>query len=191
MPVRVSVYIATSLDGIIAGKEGELDWLNESNATVPPSEDLGFKAFLDSVDTVVMGRKTYETVLSFGEWPYEGKPVVVLSRNAISFPPNVPNTVTHSSDAPQDLLERLADQEVEHVYVDGGITIQRFLSGGLVDEITMTAIPIILGDETPLFGSLEKSINFTHVVSTVLDFGYLQTKYMVMKLHPKLCCKEG
>ncbi len=181
MPVKVSVYIATSLDGFIAGKDGELDWLNESNATVPRGEDCGFKAFLDSVDTIVMGRKTYETVLSFGEWPYEGKPIVVLSRNAISFPPNVPNTVTHSSDAPQDLLERLADEGAERVYVDGGITIQRFLSEGLVDEFTVTTIPVILGDGIPLFGSLEKSINLTHMRTTIFDFGFVQTKYMVKK----------
>ena len=181
MPVRVSAYIATSLDGFIAGKDGELDWLNESNATVPHGEDCDFKTFLDSVDAIVMGRKTYETVLSFGEWPYEGKPIVVLSRNAISFPPNVPNTVTRSSDAPQDLLERLANEGVEHVYVDGGITIQRFFADGLVDEITVTTIPIILGDGIPLFGSLEKSINLTHMRTTVFDFGFVQTKYMVTK----------
>ena len=72
MPVRVSAYIATSLDGFIAGKDGELDWLNESNATVPHGEDCDFKTFLDSVDAIVMGRKTYETVLSFGEWPMRG-----------------------------------------------------------------------------------------------------------------------
>ena len=80
MPAKVSAYIATSLDGFIAGKGGELDWLNESNAAVPRGEDCGFKAFLDSVDAIVMGRKTYETVLSFGEWPYEGKSIVVLSQ---------------------------------------------------------------------------------------------------------------
>ncbi len=181
MPAKVSAYIATSLDGFIAGKGGELDWLNESNAAVPRGEDCGFKAFLDSVDAIVMGRKTYETVLSFGEWPYEGKSIVVLSRNVISFPPNVPNTVTHSSDAPQDLLERLTNEGAEHVYVDGGITIQRFFADGLVDEITVTTIPIILGDGIPLFGSLEKSINLTHLRTTVFDFGFVQTKYMVKK----------
>jgi dihydrofolate reductase len=181
MSIKVSVYIATSLDGFIARKDGALDWLDKANATVPPGQDLGFSAFIDSVDTLVMGRKTYEQVLSFGEWPYGKTPVVVLSRNLISFPPNLPDTVTHSSEPPPDLLERLAAEGAEHVYVDGGTTIQRFVARGLVDEITVTVIPVLIGDGIPLFGPIEQDISLAHVRTTAYDFGFVQTTYSVKK----------
>jgi dihydrofolate reductase len=182
MSIKVSVYIATSLDGYIARNDGGLDWLNEANATIPDGEDCGFHAFMDSVDALIMGRNTYEQVLSFGKCPYGKKPVVVLSRNSISFTPSVPDTVTHSSESPRDLLERLSGEGAEHVYVDGGITIQGFLSEGLIDEITLTVVPIILGDGIPLFDSIEKDINLTHLRTTAFDFGFVQTTYAVKKI---------
>jgi dihydrofolate reductase len=175
------VYIATSLDGFIAREDGALDWLNEANATVPEGEDLGFRAFLESVDTLIMGRKTYEQVMSFGQWPYGQTPVIVLSRNSISFPPSLPDAVTHSSESPRDLYERLSGEGVEHIYVDGGITIQGFLSEGLVDEITVTVIPVILGAGIPYYGSQERDIRLTHVRTTAYDFGFVQTTYSVAK----------
>jgi dihydrofolate reductase len=179
--IVVSAFIATSLDGFIARNDGAIDWLNEANATVPDGEDCGFQAFMDSIDALIMGRKTYEQVLSFGEWPYGRTPVVVLSRNPISFPPGVPVTVTHSSEPPRDLLERLSNEGVEHVYVDGGTTIEGFLSEGLIDEITVTVIPIALGDGIPLFRSEGKDINLKHVRTTAFDFGFVQTTYSVKK----------
>ena len=181
MSTRVSVYIATSLDGFIARNDGGLDWLTQANATVPDGQDLGFHAFMDSVDALIMGRKTYEQVLSFGEWPYGRKPVVVLSRNSVSFPQGVPDTVTHSSEPLRDLLKRLSDEGVEQVYVDGGATIQGFLSEDLVDEITVTVIPVILGGGIPLFGSYENDISLTHVRTTAYDFGFVQTTYAIKK----------
>jgi dihydrofolate reductase len=183
---RVSVYIATSLDGFIARKDGGLDWLNEANALVPADEDLGFRAFMNSVDALIMGRKTYETVLSFGKWPYGKTPVVVLSRNAIPFPPGLPNTVTHSSEPLRALLKRLSGQGIRHVYVDGGRTIQGFLAEGLVDEITVTVIPVILGSGIPLFGSVDDDIRLTHVRTTAYDFGFVQTTYSVKRDEKRL-----
>ena len=181
MSIKVSVYIATSLDGFIARKDGGLDWLDTANATVPPGQDLGFRAFMDSVDALIMGRKTYEQVLSFGEWPYGRTPVIVLSRSSISVPSSLPDTVTHSSEPLPDLLDRLAAEGVEHVYVDGGTTIQGFLARGLVDEITVTVIPILIGDGIPLFGSIETDISLTHARTTAYDFGFVQTTYAVEK----------
>ena len=181
MSIKVSIFIATSLDGFIARTDGAIDWLNEANSAVPDGEDCGFQSFMDSVDTLIMGRKTFQQVLSFGEWPYGSTPVVVLSRNSISFPPGVPDTVTHSSEPPEDLLGRLSDEGVAYVYVDGGITIQGFITKGLVDEITVTVIPVILGGGIPLFGSLEKDVSLTHVRTTAFHFGFVQTTYSVKK----------
>ncbi|MCU7810524.1 MAG: dihydrofolate reductase family protein [Candidatus Thiodiazotropha sp. (ex Notomyrtea botanica)] len=177
--MKASVYIAMSLDGFIARKDGALDWLDEANATVPKSEDCGYQAFMESIDTLIVGRKTYEKVLSFGQWPYENKPVIVLSSHSIVFPPNLPNTVSHSSESPKDLLERLSKAGVTHVYIDGGNTIQRFLSVGLIDEITITVIPVIIGEGIPLFGPLEKYIHLAHIRTHVFDFGFVQTTYSV------------
>ncbi len=181
MSVKVSVYIAASLDCFIARVDGDLDWLDEANAMVPDGEDCGFSEFMSSVDTLLMGRNTYEKVLSFGVWPYGDTPVVVLSRNQISFPGHLPATVSHSSESPVELLNRLAAEGVQHVYVDGGLTIQGFLSEGLVDEITITTIPVILGEGIPLFGSVKNDIHLTHIATTAFDFGFVQSTYSVKK----------
>jgi dihydrofolate reductase len=177
--IKVSVYIATSLDGFIARDDGELDWLDSANTRVPKGEDLGYQAFIGSVDTLIMGRKTYEKVLSFGLWPYDQMPVVVLSRDKISFPSNLPDGVTQSSESPQDLLDRLSMDGVHHAYVDGGNTIQRFLSAGLIDEITVTVIPMLLGSGIRLFGSIDKDIDLVHLKTISYDFGFVQTTYSV------------
>ncbi|MCU7795809.1 MAG: dihydrofolate reductase family protein [Candidatus Thiodiazotropha sp. (ex Myrtea spinifera)] len=177
--MKASVYIAMSLDGFIARKDGALDWLDKANTAVPKGEDCGYHAFMDSIDTLIMGRKTYEKVLSFGQWPYGEKPVIVLSSHSIVFPPDLSNRVSHSSESPRDLLERLSKAGVTHVYIDGGNTIQRFLSVGLIDEITITVIPVILGDGIPLFGPLENDIHLAHIHTHVFDFGFVQTTYSV------------
>lgn len=181
MSIKVSVYIATSLDGFIAREDGGLDWLDEANATVPVGEDFGFRAFLGSVDALIMGRKTFEKVLSFGEWSYGKTPVVVMSRNSISFPRGVPDTVTHSSEKPRDILDRLSGEGATHVYVDGGVTITGFLSEGLIDEITLTVVPVIIGSGIPLFAAMENDIRLAHIRTTAYDFGFVQCVYAVNK----------
>jgi dihydrofolate reductase len=180
MTIRASVYVAASLDGYIARPDGSVDWLNETQALVPEGEDLGFGAFMDTVDALVMGRKTFEQVLSFGVWPYGQTPVVVLSHNPLQIPPDRVDTVSQASGPPRAILQRLAAQGVQHVYVDGGTTIQGFLAESLIDQITITTIPVILGDGIPLFDRLEGDINLTHV-RTVADFGLVQTTYRVEK----------
>ena len=180
MGIKVSVYIATSLDGFIAREDGDLNWLDEANASAPEGEDFGYLTFMDTVDVLIMGRNTYEKVLSFGQWPYD-KPVIVLSHNPISFPSTIPDSVIHSSESLSDLLKLLSDQGAEHVYVDGGMTIQGFLSKGLVDEITITEIPVILGKGIPLFGPLKKDIKLTHKNTTAFDIGFVQSTYLVNK----------
>lgn len=179
MSIKVSVYIATSLDGFIARTNGEVDWLDQASENVPEGEDHGFAEFMSSVDTLVMGRNTYEKVLSFGQWPYGETPVIVLSRNPIEFPRSLPETLSHSSDAPQALCDKLADQGRAHVYLDGGNTIQRFLSAGLVDEITVSIIPLIIGSGIPLFGPTAADISLHCLSSKAFDSGIVQVKYAV------------
>ena len=181
MKIKASVFVATSLDGYIAREDGDVGWLNEASAGLPDGEDCGFQAFMDSVDALIMGRKTFEQVLTFGPWPYGRTPVVVLSRNAISLPPDLPDTVSHSSELPRELLKRLAQEGVEHVYVDGGNTVQGFLAAGLIDDITITVIPVILGGGISLFGSLDHDVELTHVRTIAYDFGFVQTTYSVNK----------
>ena len=177
--LNASVYVATSLDGYIARESGGLDWLDAANATVPAGEDCGFRQFMESIDVLVMGRKTYEKVLSFGLWPYGNTPVIVLSRNKIELPDDPKQNVSCSSESPKELCARLSAKGAKRLYIDGGITIQRFLAAGLITDITITVIPVILGRGIPLFGSSEKDISLGHVATKTFDFGFVQSTYKV------------
>lgn len=179
MSAKASVFIATSLDGFIARPDGSIDWLNDVNAVVPSGEDCGYKEFMASVDVLVMGRNTFELALTFEAWPYEGKRVVVLSSKPLIVPTELPNTVSASSEPPDVLVKRLSAEGAQRLYVDGGITIQRFLSAGLIDDITITLIPVILGQGRPLFGPIENDIPLVHIATKTFEFGFVQIKYRV------------
>ena len=178
MTAKTSVFIATSLDGFIARKDGDLDWLDQANTTVAEGEDCGYTAFMDTVDILIMGRNTYEKILTFGPWPYE-KPVIVLSRNPIDIPTEIANKVTHSSETPKTLHTQLSAEGARRLYIDGGITIQRFLNAGLITDLTITLIPIILGEGIPLFASLQQDIPLTHKETLSYPFGFVQLKYEI------------
>lgn len=175
--MKVSVFIATSLDGFIAREDDSLDWLDAANKTVPANEDCGYGAFMASVDLLVMGRGTYEQVLTFGDWPYE-KPVIVLSSQTLDIPKSLASRVEHSSETPQAIYKRLSERGVKSIYLDGGITIQRFMAAGLVDDLTITSIPIILGRGKALFANLNKDIPLALVSSRSYPFGFVQTTYI-------------
>ncbi|MFI4875052.1 MAG: dihydrofolate reductase family protein [Blastopirellula sp. JB062] len=168
-----------SLDGYIARADGDVAWLDEATEKKPPSEDYGYHAFMDSVDLLILGRKTYEKVLSMGEWFYGEKRVIVLSGEPISFPASVPATVSHSSESPEALMRRLGDEGVARAYVDGGVTVQRFLKAGLIDRLTVTVIPVVLGGGIPLFGSLDESLWLTLENAQSYDDGLVQITYQV------------
>ncbi len=181
MKPKVSVFIATSLDGYIARTDGDLDWLDAAQAMVPAGEDCGYQSFMQTVDALIMGRKTYEKVLSFSPWPYGETAVIVLSSTPIWFPETIPPTVTHTSENQHTLCERLAREGINHIYIDGGNTIQRFLAAGLVDELTITVIPILIGSGIPLFGLLDTDVNLVCVDTKRFDFGFVQLKYRVRR----------
>jgi dihydrofolate reductase len=176
---KCSVFIATSLDGYIAREDGGLDWLDAANELIPPGEDCGYGEHISTVDTLVMGRGTFEKVLGFGEWSYGATPVVVMSHLDLTLPASVPETVSATRKPPRELLDGLWPLGVRHVYVDGGLTIQSFLADGLIDELTITVIPILLGSGRPLFGPLSSDINLSLVSSREYDFGFVQQKYKV------------
>lgn len=174
--MRASVFIATSVDGFIARKDGSIDWLGNPEAD---GEDYGYQEFFASVDVLVMGRNTYETVLGFGAWPYGDKRVVVLSRRPLMFPPGVPSSVSASSDEPAALVQRLEAEGARHLYIDGGITIQRFLAAGLINELTITRIPLLLGEGIPLFGPTGGDLPLQHVATRAFPNGFVQSRYRI------------
>ncbi len=176
--MRCSVYIATSLDGFIARRDGSIDWLDEASARVPAGEDCGYAAFTSTVDTLIMGRKTYEQVLTFGNWSYE-LPVVVMSRTLTSLADGAPSGVTLSNDAPAQLVARLGKEGCAHLYVDGGATIRSFLAADLIDDVTVTVIPLLLGDGLPLFGGNPRDVPLEHVNTRAFDFGFVQHHYRI------------
>jgi dihydrofolate reductase len=173
LDVKASVFIATSLDGFIARANGDLDWLPTGGG-----EEHGYEAFMATVDALVIGRKTYETVLSFDTWPYGEKPVYVLSSSTLA-PAPTGAVVEHMSGAPAEIVSRLAARGVGHVYVDGGITIQRFLQAGLIQRLIITRIPVLLGAGIPLFGALHRDIILRHVGTRQYASGLVQSEYVV------------
>jgi dihydrofolate reductase len=180
MKSKCSVFIATSLDGFIARPDGNIDWL-ESASSESGDEDFGYKSFMSSVDALIMGRNTFEKVLSFSEWPYGDKQVVVLSSRLRERPDAAPTTVKLSGGSPQQVVDGLVSEGLSSFYVDGGVTIQRFLNAGSIDEMSITTIPILLGKGIPLFGRLDSDIKLELLSSQSYLCGFVQTKYRIDK----------
>jgi dihydrofolate reductase len=176
--IKVSVFIATSLDGFIARSDSDLDWLTGAESTLT-EQDYGYQEFMDTIDTIVLGRNTFELVLTFDSWPYSGKKVVVLSSKPSAVPSHLVDEVEWLSLPPQRLAERLAAQGATHLYVDGGKTIQGFLRAGLIDELTITRVPVLIGTGVPLFGPLDHDVRLTHIATQQFENGFVQSKYRV------------
>ena len=171
--MKASIFIGTSLDGFIARANGDLDFL-------PPGggEPHGYDEFMASVDALVIGRKTFETVLTFDAWPYGEKPVFVLSTRPLALsPPGV--VVERMSGAPADIVLQLAARGIRHIYVDGGTTVQRFLQAGLIHHLTITRVPVLIGAGIPLFGPLQHDIVLRHVATRQYASGLVQSEYVV------------
>jgi len=171
--VRASVFIATSLDGFIAREDGRIDWLPEN------PEPHGYDEFIASVDAIIIGRKTFETVLSFGGWFYGKTLVVVLSSRPSELKaPDGANCEFMSGD-PRDIVAALEQRGVKHAYVDGGVTIQRFLQAGLIQSMIITRIPVLLGSGIPLFGPLSHDVRLEHVATRSFSGGLVQSEYTI------------
>jgi len=174
--MKASVFVGVSVDGFIARPNGDLDFL-------PPDggEPHGYEEFIATVDTIIIGRKTFETVLGFDSWPYGKRRVVVLSSRSVELSAAVGRggVVEEMGGAPADILATLAARGARHVYVDGGDTIQRFLRAGVVDRLVITRVPVLIGAGIALFGAVPRDIPLRHVATRSYASGLVQSEYEV------------
>jgi len=172
--MRASVFVGTSLDGFIARANGDFDFL-------PPGggEPHGYDEFIASVDAIVIGRNTFEKVLTMGPWPYGDKRVVVLSGRPVDLPAAGAGPKEQMAGPPAEIAAHLAASGAEHLYVDGGITVQRFLNAGLIERIVITRVPVLIGSGIPLFGTLQRDILLRHLSTRHYPSGLVQSEYRV------------
>lgn len=177
--MKTSVFVGVSVDGFIARPNGDLDFLDAGG-----SEPHGYEEFIATVDTILIGRKTFETVLGFGMWPYGDRRVVVLSSRSVDLATAAARggRVEQMGGAPADIASRLAATGARHVYVDGGITIQGFLRAGLIDRLVVSRVPVLIGSGIPLFGALLRDIPLRHVATRTFHGGLVQSEYEVTAL---------
>jgi dihydrofolate reductase len=169
--MKASVFVGCSVDGFIARRNGDLDWLPHDGG-----EDHGYNDFIKTVDTIVIGRNTFETVLGFKAWPYGKKRVVVLS----SRPVVQESPAEQMSGPPAEIVANLAAKGAKHLYVDGGITIQRFLAAGMIQRLVITRVPVLIGEGIPLFGAVPRDMPLRHVATRSYASGLVQSEYEVL-----------
>ena len=173
--MTISIFIGTSLDGFIARPNDELDWLPADGG-----EPHGYDEFMASVDALVIGRKTFEKVLTFGDWPYGDKRVVVLSSRPVDLSVVRGGRVEQISGTHAEIVAQLAASGAHHLYIDGGITIQRFLRAGLIQRLIITRVPVLIGEGIPLFGSLPHDVRLQHISTRHFPSGLVQSEYHVL-----------
>jgi dihydrofolate reductase len=173
--MKATVFVGTSVDGFIARRNGAFDFLPEGGG-----EPHGYDEFMASVDVLVIGRNTFEQLRGFQTWPYGAKRVVVLSSRAIDT--NVRGaTLEHMSGSPAQVTQRLAASGAQHAYIDGGITVQRFLRAGLIQRLIITRVPVLIGEGIPLFGVLPHDVRLQHVLTTTYSGGLVKSEYEVVR----------
>jgi dihydrofolate reductase len=170
--VKLSVFCGVSVDGFLARPDHSLDFLETGE-----QEPHGFEEFYNSIDVVVIGRKTFDVVLTFGEWPYGKKQVVVLSSTQLNFSSIKDGVVEQMSGEPLEIVTQLKARSFKHAYIDGGITIQRFLSSGLIDRMIVTRVPTLIGTGIPLFGPISHDITLRHLATRSFKGGLVQSEY--------------
>jgi len=171
--VKASVFVGTSLDGFIARADGAFDFL-------PPGggEPHGYEEFMATVDALVIGRNTYETVLTLDGWPYGKKPTFVLSTHSLARAP-VGAIVERMSGSPVEIVSQLVNRGIQHAYVDGGVTIQRFLQARLIQRLTITRVPVLIGTGIPLFGAIPRDITLKHIATHQYASGLVKSEYEI------------
>jgi dihydrofolate reductase len=174
--MRASVFIATSVDGFIAREDGSLDWLPADGG-----EPHGYDEFMATVDAVVIGRKTFETLMAYETWPYEERLVIVLSSRMRNAKVPIGAKCEFMSGPPSQVVKHLEERGVKHIYVDGGITIRGFLDAGLIQQLTITRVPVLLGSGVPLFGRLPHDIRLEHLSTQEYPSGLVKTEYRVLR----------
>jgi len=174
LAINLSVFCGVSVDGFLARPDHALDFLDAGG-----QEPHGFEEFYASVDVVVMGRKTFEVVLTFGQWPYGKKPVVVLSSRSLDLSSVKDGVVEQMSGEPTEIVKQLKSRGFKHAYIDGGITIQRFLAAGCIDRLVITRVPVLIGVGIPLFGPVQRDINLRHVATRSYKCGLVQSEYEI------------
>src|ERR1700691_3235903 len=173
--MTVSVFIGTSVDGFIARANGDLDFLPAGGG-----EPHGYNEFMATIDALVIGRKTFETVLAFPEWPYGDKRVVVLSSRPLDLSKVRGGVVEQMAGAPAEIVSKLAASGAHHLYIDGGITIQNFLRAGLIQHLIITRVPVLIGEGIPLFGALLHDVRLRHVATQQYPSGLVKSEYEVV-----------
>ncbi|WP_306589940.1 dihydrofolate reductase family protein [Geothrix sp. 21YS21S-4] len=173
--MTVSVFVGVSVDGFLARGNHDLDWLPDEGG-----EPHGYDEFMASVDALIIGRNTFDKVLTFDPWPYGSKRVVVLSSRPLQLPSSTGSAVEQMAGLPAEIVARLAERGVMNLYVDGGITIQRFLRAGLIDRLIITRVPVLIGEGIPLFGALPHDMALRHVATRAFPSGLVQSEYRVL-----------
>lgn len=171
--MRTIAYLGTSLDGFIARKDGEIDWLTQfaNDEAIHAYED-----FMNRIDAIVIGRGTFEKVLTFSSWPYEKK-VFVLSNTIKQLPDTLKDKAILISMKPEELLRYLSGLGFSTIYVDGGKVIQDFLKKDLIDEMIIAKAPILIGSGIPLFNYIDTDLQFKHVKTAVQSNGLVRSYY--------------
>ena len=171
--MKAFVYIGTSLDGFIARTNGDIEWLVQY-----ANEEAiqAYEEFISKIDAVVIGRGTFDKVLTFPSWPYEKK-VFVLSSTLKNLPATVENKAILLSLSPPDTLKKLSEEGYTNVYIDGGLVIQNFLKADLIDELIISKVPVIIGSGIPLFADVKQDLLFRHVKTEVQSNELVRSYY--------------
>jgi dihydrofolate reductase len=169
-----TVFVGVSVDGFIARPDGGLDWLPADGG-----EPHGYDELMATVDALVIGRGTFDTVLGFSEWPYGDKRVIVLSSRPVDLSALRDRPVEQMDGEPAEIVAQLEARGVRHIYVDGGVTIQRFLRAGLIQRLIVTRVPVLIGQGIPLFGALDADVRLRHVGTRDFPSGLVQTEYLI------------
>ena len=172
--MTLAVFVGTSVDGFIARPNGDLDFLPAGGG-----EPHGYDEFMADIDTLVIGRKTYETVLTYPEWPYGKRHVVVLSSQPLDLAAARGANLEQMAGPPAEIASKLAATGAHNVYVDGGVTIQGFLRAGLIQRIIITRVPVLIGDGIPLFSTLPHDVPLRHIETKHYPSGLVKTEYRI------------